>query len=872
MVMQTMGREPILEPPPASASSDRSSAAALCVRGVSKRFAGVTVLDDVTLDIRAGEIHTVIGENGAGKSTLMKILAGVHRPDAGDVLLDGKRVDFRSPRDAMSAGVVLIHQEPLGFPDLTVAENVLIARGLPRGAVGQIDWRAAKSEAIDLLSSLGVTSIDPMRKLAGLSIADQQMVELAAALSQDAKVLLMDEPTAALTPREADRLFALAERLKRDGVAIVFISHRLPEVFAVSDRITVLRDGKLVGTRATVETSHDEVIRMMVGRELGAFYERGSSTIGDELLRVENLSSRGRFEKVSFTIRAGEIVGLAGLVGAGRTEVAETIFGVRPRTAGEVRVNGSPVDIRSPAEALRHGVAYVPEDRARHGLLLPLSIAWNTTLATLRNISAAGLVSRAGERREAERWKEKLATRLRDVDQPAGELSGGNQQKVVLSKWLATSPRVLIVDEPTRGIDVGAKAEVHHLLAELARQGHAILMISSDLPEVLAMSDRVLVMRAGKLVAELPRAEATQEAVMAMATGTGTQREGEAPAEPADARSNVAESRIRIGSAGASPSRHLREAGIAIVLVALVGIVALIEPRFASADTLRSIALYVPLLLIMAIGQLMVMAARHIDLSVGSTLGLSAIVAGGLFVSHPGTPWPVAMLVAVLVGAVAGLANGALVAYLRVPAIIATLGTMTAYRGLVYMWSGGEQVDPDKLPASLIQLAQSGPLGLPWLGWIALLVAIAGGLFMRYAASGRAIYAIGSNPRAAELRGIPVRRVTLMVFAISGALAGLAGILFGARYGTINPASAGNGDELRVISAVVIGGASVNGGSGNAFGTLLGCLLLGVIAMALPALRIAEFWQLAVYGVAIIAAASLDGLLRRARFGGGGVR
>lgn len=307
----------------------------------------------------------------------------------------------------------------------------------------------------------------------------------------------------------------------------------------------------------------------------------------------------------------------------------------------------------------------------------------------------------------------------------------------------------------------------------------------------------------------------------------------------------------------------LRQAGIALVIVALFGVVALLEPGFASADTLRSIALYVPLLLIMAIGQLMVMAARHIDLSVGSTLGLSAIIAGGLFVSHPSTPWPVAMGVAVGVGLLAGIVNGSLVAYLRVPAIIATLGTMTAYRGLVYMWSGGEQVDPDKLPTSLIELAQHGPLGLPWLGWIALAVALAGGLFLRYVPAGRAIYAIGSNPRAAEMRGIAVRRVTLLAFAISGALAGLAGILFGARYGTINPASAGSGDELRVISAVVIGGASVNGGSGNALGTLLGCLLLAVIAVALPALRIAEFWQLAVYGIAIIAAASLDGALRR---------
>ncbi|MFT3789374.1 MAG: ATP-binding cassette domain-containing protein [Tepidisphaeraceae bacterium] len=625
-------------------------------------------------------------------------------------------------------------------------------------------------------------------------------------------------------------------------------------MFEVSDRITVLRDGALVGTRATSATTPDEVIRMMVGRELGQMYQHTTQSPGDELLRVEGLSSRGRFENISFNVRAGEIVSLAGLVGAGRTEVAETIFGVRKRTGGRVSVSGKSVAIRSPVGAMKQGIAYVPEDRARHGLLLPMTIAHNTTLATLGDVSLLGFLRRGCEKRVANDWKSKLATRARSVTQPVGELSGGNQQKVVLAKWLASGPRVLIVDEPTRGIDVGAKTEVHRLLSDLAAKGHAILMISSDLPEVIAMSDRVLVMRQGTLTAELTRGQATQEAIMSAAAGT----------QKLESAGSTGGFGATLAAVGTWVSR-LREAGLALFVLLAFAFVAWKEPRFASRETMQSIALYVPLMLIMATGQLMVMAAKHIDLSVGSTLGLSAIVAGGMFVTHPHLPVPVAFSVAAGVGLLAGLVNGTLVAYLRVPAIIATLGTMTAFRGLTYLWSSGRQVDPDKLPTSLINLASNGMLGLPWIAWTALIVAGVAAIFLRYARWGRSVFAIGSNARAAELRGIPVRRVTLMVFAISGALAGLAGILFGARYGTINPASAGYGDELRVISAVVIGGASVSGGSGTVLGTLLGCLLLAVIASALPALHVSEHWQLAVYGITIASAATLDGFLRRMR-------
>ena len=849
-----------------SAPSPQHQRTVIEARSIGKAFAGVTVLEDVSFDIRRGEIHSLVGENGAGKSTLMKIMAGVHRADAGQIVFDGRPAVFTSPQSAIRAGIALIHQEPLSFPDLSIAENIFLGRGMPRGSMGQIDRKTMNNRAGELLRDLGV-ALDPRTKMRGLSIADQQMVELAAALSLDARVLLMDEPTAALTPQETNELFRIVRGLRDKGVAIVLVSHRLPEVFEVSDRITVLRDGHCIGTRNVSETGQDEIVRMMVGRDLSSLYERAGGQPGETLLEVDGLTLGGRFHDISFQLRTGEIVGLAGLVGAGRTEVAEGIFGARRIDSGTLRVGGKNVRINSPRDAIGNGIAYAPEDRQLNGLLLPMSIASNTSLADLAAFATAGVIRSGRERLAAEGWVEKLSTRLRDVNQSAQELSGGNQQKVVLSKWLQTDPKILIVDEPTRGIDIGAKAEVHHILCELARQGRAILMISSDLPEVLAMSDRVLVMREGRIAAEFAREEATEENVMAAATGTAsahTRTGAGAPPVGTESRST--------GSMGPPPSLRLfsrfREAGILAFVVLVFVIASVLEPRFCSLENLRSVAMYIPLIVIVAMGQLMVMVSRNIDLSVGSMLGLSAMVAGGIFVSHPGFPLPLAALVAVATGTLLGAFNGLLVAYLRVPAIIATLGTFTAYRGLIYIWSGGRQIDPDKLPQSLIDLSNQGPLGVPWILVIAATVAVLVAMFLRYTVTGREIFAIGSNPAAAVLRGIPVKRVLLLVFALTGALCGLAGILWGSRFPTINPASVGLSLELIVISAVVIGGAAVNGGTGSVLGTVLGCLLLGIVNVGLTMLKVSEFWQIALYGAAIIVAASLDSAMRTKRTGG----
>jgi rhamnose transport system ATP-binding protein len=489
----------------------------LALEHVSMAFGAVRALQDVSLDLRGGEIHALAGENGAGKSTLVKILAGVHRPHEGRVLLDGRPQNFRGPADAQQAGVAVIYQEPTLFPDLSVAENIFMGRQ-PRARFGRIDRRALRAATAALFERLGVT-LDPNRPARGLSIADQQIVEIAKALSRDARVLIMDEPTAALSGNEVARLFGVARTLRDQGCALLFISHRLEEIFGLCQRVTTLRDGRLIGTEKLEGLTPDDLVQRMVGRELDALYPKQDTTPGEPVLEVSRLTREGVFTDVSFKVRAGEIVALAGLVGAGRSEVARAVFGVDHYDAGSVTVSGRRLPGGSPTAAMSAGIALVPEDRRQQGLVMDGSIERNIGLTTLRSLRRGPVVSRRAERDRAADWAIRLQLKYARLTDAVGVLSGGNQQKVVLAKWLSTKPAVLIVDEPTRGIDVGTKAEVHRLLSELAVEGLAVLMISSDLPEVLGMADRVLVMHEGRLAAEIPRADATEETVMAAATG-----------------------------------------------------------------------------------------------------------------------------------------------------------------------------------------------------------------------------------------------------------------------------------------------------------------------------------------------------------------
>jgi ABC-type sugar transport system ATPase subunit len=485
---------------------------------IGKCFPGVVALHDVSFDVRAGACHALMGENGAGKSTLGKVLAGLYQPDAGHVELDGRRVDFRSPQQALAAGVGIVHQELAFCPNLSVAENLCLSSPPRRGPL--LDRRAMRARGAEQLARIGA-DVDVDEKMSALTTGQEQLVQIAAVLASGARVIVMDEPTSSLSEADALRLHRLIGELRAGGTTIVYVSHRMDEIFRTCDWVTVLRDGRHVATVPANETSPDELVRMMIGRPVGQYFpQHAEQPVGAELLRVESLSSRGKFECVSFSVKAGEVVGLAGLIGSGRTEVAQAIFGLDAASTGATYVGGSRADIRSPKDAMRMGIGLVPEDRKRQGLVLDLSCGHNVTLATLDRLSSAwGRIRGRAERRVVDDYFHKLGVCAAGSDVPAAGLSGGNQQKLVLAKWLARSCRVLILDEPTRGVDVGAKAEIHRLIDDLAAAGCAVLMISSELPEVLNLSTRILVMRDGRLVGEVSRGEASQKHVMRLMAG-----------------------------------------------------------------------------------------------------------------------------------------------------------------------------------------------------------------------------------------------------------------------------------------------------------------------------------------------------------------
>jgi len=503
----------LTRPPTPAASAD---APVLQLTGITKRFNGIHALNGVRMTIRAGEVMALIGENGAGKSTLVKTLTGIHRPDDGVIMLDGQAVSFGSPQEAMAAGITAVHQETVMFDELSVAENIYVGRHPTRGATRRIDWGRIEADAGRLFARLEV-SIPVRARVRDLSVAQRHFVEIARALSQDARVVIMDEPTAALSQREIRELYRIIEQLRVAGTAVIFISHKFDEIFAVADRYTVLRDGQFVAEGSLADIREPELVALMVGRAVHQAYPKADVEIGAPLLEVCKLSHPTEFQDVSFSLRKGEILGFYGLVGAGRSEVMQALFGLTNDVRGSVTLEGRAARFACPSEAIAHGLAYVPEDRQQHGAHLMLPIQHNITLPIL---SRFGFFSRArAEAQVARRFAEQLELKAAHLTQPVAELSGGNQQKVVLGKWLATDPKVIILDEPTKGIDIGSKAAVHRFVSELVERGLSVILVSSELPEVLGLADRVVVMRQGRVVREFARADASPEAVVAAASG-----------------------------------------------------------------------------------------------------------------------------------------------------------------------------------------------------------------------------------------------------------------------------------------------------------------------------------------------------------------
>jgi ABC-type sugar transport system ATPase subunit/ribose/xylose/arabinose/galactoside ABC-type transport system permease subunit len=819
-----------------------SAAAVVQLLHLRKSFPGVTALQDVSLTLRAGTIHALVGENGAGKSTLINLLSGVLSPDEGEICLSGQPVRFADARAAHRQGIVTVHQEVDLFPDLSVSENIGLEQGLPRNRFGWVDWRSMRQRTRQALQTVQ-EEMSPSRLAATLSPAQRQLVLIASAVSEAARVLILDEPTSSLSAAETQILFDHLRRFRRQGTAILYVSHRLEELVSLADEVTVLRDGRLVWTGPIHETTPRALIALMVGREVTRNALRQTRGVGPVLLSCQNLTAAdGTFNGVNLEVRSGEVVGLYGLIGAGRSEWAQGVFGLRRLAQGKVGIDGKPVVPRGPGQMMREGVAYVPEDRLRQGLCRGLSVRANVVLATLRRLARGPWVSTAEEKQRTRAAIEQFAIRVRFVEQKVSTLSGGNQQKVVLARWLGCEPRVLILDEPTRGVDVGAKAEIHALIHRLADEGRAVVLISSDLPEILSQSDRVAVFREGRLVATFvaPMASAEEVATAAVPQGSEPAKPGTSP---------------KSGLWGTGPA-FLREGALVVVLLLLFAFLEWKTGRFLAAGNVQNLATDTALLSFCAVGAALVILSGGIDISLGALMALSAGVAGRLWEQE--YPLPVVIATAVLVGGLGGMLNALLSIAGRVHPIVVTLGTMSLYRGLT-VWYIGEDIH---IPGGARHWIVADFAGLPLVAWGGLLLIFLVWFFLSFTLSGREIYALGSNPTAAHGVGIHPGRVWLKAFTLQGLLVGGAGFLALARSGGLQ-ATSYEEKTLEAIAAAVVGGVAITGGRGSVWGVLLGCLFLVAFAPACLHLNITPEWQQAVVGSVMVLAVTVDTVWRR---------
>ena len=836
----------------------------LGLENATKAFGGTVAIKGVSLDLRAGEVLALLGENGAGKSTCVKLLTGLYRPDSGQVMLDGAPVQLRSPLEAFRRGIAVVHQHPGLFADLSITENLFLGH-MPTDRFGRLDRREIRRAAAVLLDTVGL-ACDPGVALKELSSSEQQLVEIARALSARARVLIMDEPTASLSLREVERLFEVVEGLRARAVAIMFVSHRMDEIYRISDRVSVLRDGRLIATEPAGQMARERAIQLMIGRPLRDLYPALPTEVGREVLSVQQLAREGTFADVSFSVRAGEIVGLGGLVGSGRTEIARVLFGIDRASAGTIRLEGLPVAPGSPSEALGHGIAYLSEDRMGQSLVMDFAILANATLPTIDQAAKAGLVDARRELALVRAPLERLRLRFRSYDQPVKTLSGGNQQKVVLAKWLAATPRVLILDEPTQGVDVQTKAEVHSLIADLARQGLAVILISSELPELIGMCHRILVLREGRITAEMTRSEATQERILQAAIdadgASGKDRLGR---DRKAARLHlVPDQPPELGSSLGLLGRLLakREIGLVAAMVAIILPATLVNARMLSPSNLVALSMDAALLMIVAVAQMLVLITRNIDLSVASVIGLAAYGAAVTLQAHPHLNVFLALGLAAGIGLACGLCNGLVVTRGGVPAIVVTLGTLSIFRGLDSLWTGGRQISADQVPQAWLDITTAKLFGVPSVVFIALVVLLAVGFVLRSLPAGRELFAIGSNPDGARLIGIRVERRVLAAFVCAGLLVGLDGGLWASRYATID-ARVATGFELTVIAAVVVGGVAIRGGAGSVLGVALGALTLLVAQNGLILVRVDPLWLQGVYGLVILFAVGIDALVAR---------
>ncbi|MCH7903448.1 MAG: ATP-binding cassette domain-containing protein [Armatimonadetes bacterium] len=818
------------------------------LRNVSKAYGGVRALDGVSLIIEQGEVHALCGENGAGKSTLNNVLAGVVQADSGEIIFMGELMNVKSVRDAEKLGVTMIHQELVAFPHLAAPDNIFIGREPTKLAGLLLDRARMDRESKDLIERLK-EEISLTENLEDLSTAARQMIGIARALAQESKLLIMDEPTASLSTRETEVLFQVIRDLKANGISVLYVSHRLNEVFEIADRVTVLKDGRFVATSPTADLTQPELIKLMVGRDIGPHIHEETKT-GEPRLVVKNLSVPGSFRDVSFEVKAGEIVALAGLVGAGRSEVVNAIFGIDHPTDGSIRIDDQELELGSPEAAKRAGVALIPEDRQHQGLVLQAPISENISLSSLNEISSVGLIDRRKEQTLADDQIKQLDIRVATTEDPAQSLSGGNQQKVLVAKWLATEPDVMILDEPTRGVDVGAKAEIHRLIKSLAADGAAVLVVSSELPEVLALADRIIVMREGRISGQLDRKEATEESILKLAL----------PSERSEARRTQQE----VSTLSRIFAR--REYGVLALLLLALTAVSVVNPGFLTVANFVDSLVKISPVVIAACGVTFVLLAKEIDISVGSMMGLVAAMLG-LAVSAERWGWPIwaGIGLAIAVGTIIGALNGFLVAVTRVPSIIVTLAMLSVLKGVTELAMQGEWITD--VPSGVRFFGTGSVAGVPVSILLALSAVAVSSFVLAWTPFGHRVRAVGSNAHAAHLSGVSLKKIRWTVFAISGLFVSIATLITATQIPVIE-SGIGTGFELLVITCVVVGGTSIQGGRGTIFGTVVGVALLGLTSTFLIFLKLGEalsFWERAIQGTVILAAVLIDYRRRKKR-------
>ncbi len=812
---------------------------------LSKRFPGVQALDSVCLQIRKGEVHAVVGENGAGKSTLMKILAGAERPDEGSIFINGQAIENFDPQSARRLGVGIIFQEFNLIPYISAAKNISLGR--EPHSFGWISNKVEVNAASKWLNEIEA-SVPAAALVHRLSVGQQQQLEIAKALSQDAAILIMDEPASALSAGERRHLFTLIDKLRQNAITVVYVSHSLDEIFRVSDRVTVLKDGKLILTKPIQQITANDLITAMVGRQLDRVYPPKARKTGTTLLSVKNLSSGARLKDVSFELKKGEILGVYGLVGAGRTELCKALFGVHSST-GEMLLHDETLPNRHPSEAIRNRMAFLTEDRKTEGLIMGLSLRENIALPSLKRRAVWGIIKPKEEQHKILNICQKLKIKTPSIENDVFYLSGGNQQKVVIGKWLLAAPRILICDEPTRGVDVGAKMEIYAHLRDLADQGLAIILVSSELPEIIGMSDRILVMRAGKIVSEFEATGASEEKILAAGLSESDAPESEAPA-PGQLENHESLSR-KLNLAWMRMIQADRV--VFLTLLALIGVGIFTSESFLNNYNLTSIVRDAAALGIVSMGQAVVMIGGGLDISVGSIVSLTTILAG-LLMNGSDAMIPLAVIVCLGAGMTVGVLNGFAVVKLKIVPFIATLGMMSVVHGVVLLIAHG----PVGSVGKAFRFISRGSVGpFPSALLIIVFVFVVAVLVMNKTIYGRHLSATGANSEVARLAGIHISGVTLASYMVSAVCAVFAGLYLTSRMGMGDPL-VGRGFEVDSIIAVLIGGVPFGGGRGNILGVIAGVILLAVLGNLLNMWNLHSWYHQIVKAAILLVAISLN--------------